>query len=80
MKLFTAKTTGPFEASDAHITKRELQVITELCHDCSAKMIAERLELSEFTVNDHIKNAKRKLSVHTVNGLIAKCFREKIIE
>lgn len=63
----------------SRITQRELQIIEELCLDFTVKIIADRLCLSDYTVNDHIKNAKRKLNVHTVNGLIAKCFRENII-
>jgi DNA-binding CsgD family transcriptional regulator len=61
----------------AHVTVRENEIVECLCDDMSVKMIAAHLEISEFTVQDHIKNLKDKFSVHTASGLVAKFLRSQ---
>lgn len=57
------------------ITARERAVIECLCADMTVKIIASHLCISEYTIQDHIKNIKRKLGVHTANGLVARALQ-----
>jgi len=47
------------------LTARELDVLRLLSLGCSYAQIAVRLGISRHTVGSHIKNAYRKLDVHT---------------
>lgn len=59
---------------------REREIIQGISQDKSAKMIAEDLQLSVFTVQDHIKNIKQKMDVHTPGGIVASAFRIGLID
>jgi DNA-binding NarL/FixJ family response regulator len=61
-------------------TSRELEIIMGLSHDLNAKMIAGHLNLSVYTVQEHIKNIKSKMDVHTSGGIVAQAFRDQIID
>lgn len=61
------------------ITRREQAVLYALSHDFSVKMIADALGISEHTVQDHIKNIKRKWNMHTSAGLVSRAIREGVI-
>lgn len=61
------------------ITAREKSILNALSHDLSVKMVACTLKISEHTVQDHIKNIKRKWAMHTCAGVIAFAFREGIL-
>jgi DNA-binding NarL/FixJ family response regulator len=43
-------------------------------------MIAGHLNLSVYTVQEHIKNIKSKMDVHTSGGIVAQAFRDQIID
>jgi DNA-binding NarL/FixJ family response regulator len=62
------------------LTLREREIIQLMSHDQNVKMIASTLSISAFTVQDHIKNIKNKMDMHTSGGIIAKAFREGLIE
>jgi DNA-binding CsgD family transcriptional regulator len=47
------------------LTPREIDVVRLLSLGCSYSQVADRLGISEHTVTSHIKNAYRKLDVHT---------------
>ena len=64
---------------ETSLTSREREVIEGLSKDQTVKMIAEVLRISPFTVQDHIKNIKQKLDVHTPGGIVAQAFREGLI-
>ena len=61
------------------LTKRETEVLTELCNGSSYKMIADTLFISEETVRKHIKNIYRKLEVHSKSEAVAKAIRDKLV-
>lgn len=61
-------------------TLRERDIIQGLCNDLTAKMIADALGISVFTVQVHIKKIKRKLKVHTSGGIVARAFRSGIVQ
>ena len=59
---------------------REREIIQGLSDDLSVKMIARTLCISAFTVQDHIKNIKQKMQVHTPGGIVAYAFRVGLIQ
>lgn len=53
-----------------YLTVRELEVVRLLSQGCTYARIAQRLGISEHTVTSHIKNAYRKLDVHTAAAAV----------
>lgn len=64
---------------ESPLTKRETQVLNELCKGKSYKSIAETLFVSEDTVHFHIKNIYRKLQVHSKSEAVAKAIKQKLV-
>ena len=64
---------------DSPLTKRETEVLNELCKGKSYKSIAETLFVSEDTVHFHIKNIYRKLQVHSKSEAVAKAIKQKLV-
>ncbi len=62
---------GPasISSTDSVLTAREQQIIIELAHGNTNKMIARNLKISERTVETHRKNIKRKLKITSTAGL-----------
>jgi DNA-binding NarL/FixJ family response regulator len=54
------------------ITRRECEILEQVEHGHSHKQIASSLRLSESTVNNHLRNAYRKLGVHNAHEATAK--------
>ncbi len=52
------------------LTARELDVLRLLSVGCSYAQVAEQLGISRHTVTSHIKNAYRKLDVHTAAAAV----------
>ena len=61
------------------LTRRETEVLSQLCKGKSYKMIAEALFISEETVRRHIKNIYRKLEVGSKSEAVAKALKEKLV-
>ncbi len=53
-----------------HLTKREVEIIKMVASGQTTKAIAEKLFISEFTVNAHRRNISRKIDIHTPVGLL----------
>jgi DNA-binding CsgD family transcriptional regulator len=54
----------------SELTPREMEVVRLLSQGCTYGRIADRLGISEGTVTSHIKNAYRKLDVHTAAAAV----------
>jgi DNA-binding CsgD family transcriptional regulator len=52
------------------LTSRELEVVRLLASGCSYCQTAMRLGISPHTVVSHVKNAYRKLDVHTAAAAV----------
>ena len=52
------------------LTARELEVLRLLSVGCSYAQVAQHLGISRHTVASHIKNAYRKLDVHTAPAAV----------
>jgi DNA-binding NarL/FixJ family response regulator len=62
-----------------HLTDRELEVIRLIEQEYSNKQIAERLFISERTVETHRKNIFRKTKTNSVIGLIKYAYVHKLV-
>lgn len=54
------------------LTKRELEIVKFISQGLSNKEIADKLNITENTVKDHIKNIMEKMDVHSRAEIIAK--------
>ncbi len=66
-------------AETIHLTGRELEVIRLIEQEFSNKQIAERLFISERTVETHRKNIFRKTKTNSVIGLIKYAYVNKLV-
>lgn len=67
------------ENADAHLTSREIEIIRLIEKELSNKQIAEKLFLSERTVETHRKNIFRKTNTAGVIGLVKYAYEHKLI-
>jgi DNA-binding NarL/FixJ family response regulator len=65
---------------DYELTAREKEILQNLVSGKSYKMIAATLNLSAFTVNDHIKKIYQKLQVHSASEAVSKAIKEQIVK
>jgi len=61
------------------LTPREKEILSLLVDGMSYKMIADRCNITFFTVNMHIKKIYEKLHVHSATEAVAKAIRHKIV-
>jgi DNA-binding CsgD family transcriptional regulator len=52
------------------LTRREVEVLHLIAHGCTYREVARRLGVSAHTVGSHIKNAYRKLDVHSAAAAV----------
>ena len=68
------------ETETTHLTRRERQILFAVVRGESNAKIAERLNISASTVDGHRTKLMRKLGVHSTAELIAKSFRDGLLE
>ena len=61
------------------ITRREADVLRMLAGGCTYSQVGERLGVSLHTVASHIKNAYRKLDVHSAGAAVMRAVELRII-
>jgi DNA-binding CsgD family transcriptional regulator len=71
-KQLQAVEPGP-EAMRQLLTNRELQIVHMVCHGLLTKQIADRLNLSEFTVKTYLKSVFNKLGVKSRAAMVFRC-------
>lgn len=76
MKYFN-QAKAPVE--DYSLTKKEKEVLFLLAEGNSYKMVAEKLSISYFTVNAHIKKIYEKLHVHSLGEAVSLAYKNKIV-
>jgi DNA-binding NarL/FixJ family response regulator len=64
----------------AALTKREIEILQLVCDGFSSVQIAEKLFLSEKTVNNHRNNIMQKVGAHNVSGMIKYAYLHNLIE
>lgn len=62
------------------LSHREIEVIRCICHQMSAKQIADQLNISEFTVNNHRSRIIKKMGVDNTVGMVIEALRRGIVE
>ncbi len=67
------------ENDSIRLTSREIEIIKCIAEDMSNKQIADKLFISERTVETHRKNIFRKTDIHTAIGLIEFAKKRQII-
>lgn len=77
MQYFVKPVTKPIEGFG--LTAKELEVLTCLADGLSYKMVADKLGVSYFTVNSHVKKIYEKLQVHSLGEAVALAFKNKIV-
>jgi DNA-binding NarL/FixJ family response regulator len=66
-------------SSDFNLTAREKELLGLLVEGMNYKTIAEKLFISPFTVQTHIKHIYEKLHVNTRSEAVVKALRERLI-
>ena len=61
------------------ITPRESQVVQLLGRGCTYSQVAERLGVSLHTVTSHVKNAYRKLEVHSAAAAVMRAVELRLL-
>lgn len=63
----------------SNLSRREKEVLAELCKGKSYKMVAETLFISTDTVRSHVRHIYKKLEVHSQSAAVAKALKENLI-
>lgn len=71
------KTTAVKE--DYNLTTREKEILSLLVDGLSYKMIGDKLSISFFTVNNHIRHIYEKMHVHSQSEAVSKALKEKLL-
>lgn len=64
---------------EAKLTPKELEVLKWLAQGLSYKMVADKLGISYFTVNNHVKKIYEKLQVHNLAEAVSLAYKGRLI-
>jgi DNA-binding NarL/FixJ family response regulator len=78
-KLMMSEMNQPEEKSEL-LTEREREILKLITREFSNKQMAEKLFISERTVETHRKNIFRKTNTNTLVGLIKFAFEHNLVE
>jgi DNA-binding NarL/FixJ family response regulator len=70
---------APPADQEYRLTPKEKEVLSLLAEGNSYKMVADRMGISYFTVNTHIKKVYEKLHVHSVSEAVSLALKKKIV-
>jgi LuxR family maltose regulon positive regulatory protein len=62
------------------LTGREAEVLRLIARGCTYAQVAEQLGMSAHTVGSHIKNAYRKLDVHSAPAAVMRAVQLRLLE
>jgi DNA-binding NarL/FixJ family response regulator len=62
-----------------NLTKKEKEVLTLLADGNSYKMVADKMGISYYTVNTHVKHIYDKLQVHSIGEAVSMAIKNKIV-
>jgi DNA-binding NarL/FixJ family response regulator len=77
MRHFGTQTTT--EQHDYHLSVKENEVLKFLAQGLSYKMIADKMGISYFTVNNHIKKIYEKLHVNSLGEAVAIAHKNRMV-
>jgi DNA-binding NarL/FixJ family response regulator len=75
MRYFNKQSASP----GYQLTDKETAILKELAQGLSYKMIADKIGISYFTVNNHIKRIYEKLQVHSLGEAVAIAHKERLV-
>jgi DNA-binding NarL/FixJ family response regulator len=61
------------------LTDREKEILRLMTDGLTKRMIADRLFVSFYTIETHLKNIYAKMHVHTSSGAVAKALKEHLL-
>jgi DNA-binding CsgD family transcriptional regulator len=61
------------------LTLREIQVLSLIAHGCTYARVGTSLGISAHTVAAHIKNAYRKLDVHSAGAAVMRAIELRLL-
>jgi DNA-binding CsgD family transcriptional regulator len=67
-------------AAEVRLTGREAEVLRLIARGCTYAQTAERLGMSANTVGTHIKNAYRKLGVHSAAAAVMRAIELRLLQ
>lgn len=67
------------ENDDFRLTPKEKEVLRSLADGLSYKMVADKMGISYFTVNTHIKKIYEKLHVHSLGEAVSFALKNRIV-
>jgi DNA-binding NarL/FixJ family response regulator len=70
---------GSGEEDEYHLTRREKDILRFMASDLTTLEVAQKMNLSHYTVDTHLKNIYQKLNVHNRQGLVTKAVKERLI-
>ena len=65
--------------SVVRLTGREAEVLRLIARGCTHVQVAERLGMSALTVGTHVKNAYRKLGVHSAAAAVMRAIQLRLL-
>lgn len=77
LNMFATRSAPP--AQDYGLSEREHEVLDLMVRGLVKKEIADRLNLSYHTVDNHLRSIYTKLQVHTRGGAVAKALSERLV-
>ncbi len=67
------------QKADYNLTGKETETLKLLAQGLSYKMIADKMNLRFFTVNNHVRKIYEKLQVHSMGEALALAHKEKLV-
>ena len=77
--LDALQTTLPEEASEALLSKRQMEILALLADGLLKKEIADQLKISYSTVNTHVEHIYQKLNAANAPAAISKAYKKGIL-
>ncbi|MFT3908960.1 MAG: response regulator transcription factor [Ferruginibacter sp.] len=65
--------------TDYNLTPKETEVLKYLSQGLSYKMVADKMGISYFTVNNHVKKVYEKLQVNSLGEAVALAHKQKLV-
>jgi DNA-binding NarL/FixJ family response regulator len=67
------------QKEDYNLTTKETEVLKYLSQGLSYKMVADKMGIRYFTVNNHVKKIYEKLQVHSLGEAVALAHKQKLV-
>lgn len=78
MRYFNSKVSSD-KAASYNLSPKESEVLKHLAEGLSYKMVADKMGISYFTVNNHVKKVYEKLQVNSLGEAVALAHRNRLV-